>query len=189
MKNFEVTRQFELMADVLELKGENPFRIRAYRRAAQSLESLSEDIETVAREDRLEDIPGIGADLAGKIQEYLRTGKIKEIAAASKGTPRGVVELMNIPGIGPRTARLLYEREHITDIRQLEKRASKGGLRGLPGIQAKTDRTSSRASGSSAAARSGCRSVTPCRSGASSPAASKSWPRSSRSASRAQSAG
>ena len=139
MKNFEVARQFELMADVLELKGENPFRIRAYRRAAQSLESLSEDIETVAREDRLEDIPGIGADLAGKIQEYLRTGKIKEIAAASKGTPRGVVELMNIPGIGPRTARLLYEREHITDIRQLEKRASRGGLRGLPGIQAKTE--------------------------------------------------
>ena len=139
MKNFEVARQFELMADILELKGENAFRIRAYRRAAQNLESLSEDIETVAREDRLEDIPGIGADLAGKIQEYLRTGRIKEIAAASKGTPRGVVALLNIPGIGPRTARVLYEREHITGIDQLEKRARKGGLRGLPGIQAKTE--------------------------------------------------
>ena len=139
MKNFEVARQFELMADVLELKGQNPFRIRAYRRAAQSLESLSEDLEAVAREDRLEDIPGVGADLAGKIQEYLRVGKIKEIAAASKGIPHGVVELMNIPGVGPRTARLLYEREHVTDIRQLEKLASKGGLRGLPGIQAKTE--------------------------------------------------
>ncbi|HSE03087.1 MAG TPA: DNA polymerase/3'-5' exonuclease PolX [Methylomirabilota bacterium] len=139
MKNFEVARQFELMADVLELKGENPFRIRAYRRAAQSIESLGEDIEAVAREDRLEDVPGIGADLAGKIQEYLATGRIKEIAAASKGVPRGVVEMMNIPGIGPRTARLLYEREHITGIGQLEKRARKGGLRGLPGIQAKTE--------------------------------------------------
>jgi len=139
MKNFEVARQFELMADVLELKGENPFRIRAYRRAAQNLESLSEEIEAVAREERLEDIPGIGADLAGKIQEYLRTGKIKEIAAASTGIPRGVVELMNIPGVGPRTARLLHEREHITGIGQLEKLASKGGLRGLPGIQAKTE--------------------------------------------------
>lgn len=139
MKNFEVARQFELMADVLELKGENPFRIRAYRRAAQNLQSLSEDIEGVAREDRLEDIPGIGADLAGKIQEYLRTGKIKEIAVASKGIPRGVVELMNIPGVGRRTARLLHEREHITGIDQLEKLARKGGLRGLPGIQAKTE--------------------------------------------------
>jgi len=139
VKNFEVARQFELMADVLELKGENPFRIRAYRRAAQNLQSLSEDIEAVAREDRLEGIPGIGADLAGKIQEFLRTGKIKEIAVASKGIPRGVVELMNIPGVGPRTARLLHEREHITGIDQLEKLARKGGLRGLPGIQAKTE--------------------------------------------------
>jgi DNA polymerase (family X) len=139
MRNFEVARQFELMADILELKGENQFRIRAYRRAAQNLESLSEDIETVAREGRLEDIPGIGADLAGKIQECLRTGKIKEIGAASKGVPRGVVELLSIPGVGPRTARVLYEREHITGIDQLEKRARKGGLRGLPGIQAKTE--------------------------------------------------
>ena len=102
MKNFEVARQFELMADILELKGENQFRIRAYRRAAQNLESLSEDIETVAREDRLEDIPGIGADLAGKIQECLRTGKITEIAAASKGIPRGVVAAPDVfPGSGP----------------------------------------------------------------------------------------
>ena len=139
MKNFEVARQFELMADVLELQGENPFRIRAYRRAAQNLESLGEDVETVAREDRLEDIPGIGADLAGKIREYLETGKIKEIASASKGIPRGVLELMNIPGVGPRTARLLYQRQHIKGIGQLEKLASKGRLRGLPGIQAKTE--------------------------------------------------
>jgi DNA polymerase (family 10) len=139
MKNFEVARQFELMADVLELQGENAFRIRAYRRAAQSLESLGEDIEVVAREGRLEDIPGIGADLAGKVREYLATGRIKEIRAASKGIPPGVVELMNVPGIGPRTARLLYEREHITGIGQLERLARKGGLRGLPGIQARTE--------------------------------------------------
>lgn len=139
MKNFEVARQFNLMADVLELKGENPFRIRAYRRAARNLESLTEDVQVLAREDRLEEIPGVGADLAGKIQEYLQNAKIKEIAAASKGIPRGVVELMNVPGIGPRTAKLLYEREGITGIDQLEKRAAKGGLRGLPGIQAKTE--------------------------------------------------
>jgi DNA polymerase (family 10) len=139
MKNFAVAGQFELMADILELQGENAFRIRAYRRAAQSLESLGEDVEVVAREGRLEDIPGIGADLAGKIQEYLATGRIKEIRAASKGIPPGVVELMNVPGIGPRTARLLYEREHIAGIGQLERLARKGGLRGLPGIQAKTE--------------------------------------------------
>jgi len=139
MKNFEVARQFDLMADVLELKGENPFRIRAYRRAAQSLESLTEDVQALAREGRLDEIPGIGADLAGKVQEYLQTGKIKEIVAASKGIPRGVVELMNVPGIGPKTAKLLYERQGITGMDQLEKLARHGGLRGLPGIQAKTE--------------------------------------------------
>jgi DNA polymerase (family 10) len=139
MKNFEVARQFDLMGDVLELKGENPFRIRAYRRAARNLEALTEDVEVLAREDRLEDIPGIGADLAGKIQEYLRTGRVAEIAAASKGIPRGVVELMNVPGIGPKMAKVLYERQRITSVNQLEKLAREGNLRGLPGIQAKTE--------------------------------------------------
>ena len=139
MKNFEVARQFDLMADVLELKGENPFRIRAYRRAAQNLQSLTEDVEALAREDRLEEIPGVGADLAGKILEYLKSGRIKEVVAATKGIPSGVVELMNVPGIGPRTAKLLYEREGITGIDELDKRARAGGLRGLPGIQAKTE--------------------------------------------------
>jgi DNA polymerase (family 10) len=139
MKNFDVARQFDLMADVLELKGENPFRVRAYRRAARSLESLTEDVEILAREDRLEDIPGVGADLAGKVREYLETARIEEIAAASKGIPPGVVELMNVPGIGPKTAKLLYEREGIKGVDELEKLARKGGLRGLPGIQAKTE--------------------------------------------------
>jgi DNA polymerase (family 10) len=139
MKNFEVARQFDLMADVLELKGENPFRVRAYRRAAQNLQSLTEDVESVAREGRLEEIPGVGADLAGKIQEYLQSGRIKEVVAATKGIPSGVVELMNVPGIGPRTAKLLYEREGITGIDELDQRARAGGLRGLPGIQAKTE--------------------------------------------------
>ncbi|HXJ81412.1 MAG TPA: DNA polymerase/3'-5' exonuclease PolX [Candidatus Methylomirabilis sp.] len=139
MKNFEVARQFDLMADVLELKGENPFRVRAYRRAAQNLQSLTEDVESVAREGRLEELPGVGADLAGKIQEYLQSGRIKEVVAATKGIPSGVVELMNVPGIGPRTAKLLYEREGITGIDELDQRARAGGLRGLPGIQAKTE--------------------------------------------------
>ena len=139
MKNFEVARQFDLMGDVLELKGENPFRIRAYRRAARNLEALTEDVEVLAREGRLEDNPGIGADLAGKIREYLRTGRVAEIAAASKGIPAGVVELMNVPGIGPKTAKLLYERQGITGVKQLEKLAREGALRGLPGIQAKTE--------------------------------------------------
>ncbi|MBI3630414.1 MAG: DNA polymerase/3'-5' exonuclease PolX [Candidatus Rokubacteria bacterium] len=140
MKNFEVARCFDLMADLLELKSENPFRIRAYRRAAQNLEALTEDVEALAREERLDEIPGVGADLAGKIVEYLRTGRMKDLEAARKGIPAGVVELMNVPGIGPKTARLLHEKEGIKDIARLEALARAGKLRGLPGIQAKTEK-------------------------------------------------
>jgi DNA polymerase (family 10) len=139
MKSYEVARLFERMADVLELRGENPFRIRAYRRAAQNLETLSEDIETLAREERLDEIPGIGADLAGKIAEYLRTGHIKDIEAACRKMPRGVVELLDVPGIGPKTAKQLYEREGVTSLAKLERLASAGKLRGLRGIQARTE--------------------------------------------------
>jgi DNA polymerase (family 10) len=139
MKNFEVARLFDLMADVLELRGDNPFRIRAYRRAAQNVESLTEDVERVAQEDRLDEVPGIGKDLAGKIIEYLETGRVREIEAAKRGIPPGVVELMNVPGVGPKTAKLLYEREGIRSVARLEALARAGKLRGLPGIQAKTE--------------------------------------------------
>ena len=139
MKNFEVARLFDLMADILEIRDENPFRIRAYRRAAQNLESLTEDVEEVARQERLQEIPGIGADLAGKIVEYLRTGHVRDVEAAKKGIPRGVVELMNVPGIGPKTARLLYEKEGVTGLARLERLARAGKLRGLHGIQARTE--------------------------------------------------
>jgi DNA polymerase (family 10) len=139
MKSYEIARLFERMADVLELRGENPFRIRAYRRAAQNLETLSEDVETLARADRLDEIPGVGADLAGKIAEYLRTGRIEEIDAALRTVPRGVVELLDVPGIGPKTARQLYERQGVTSLAKLERLAAAGTLRGIPGIQARTE--------------------------------------------------
>jgi DNA polymerase (family 10) len=139
MKSYEIARLFERMADVLELGGGNAFRIRAYRRAAQNLETLSEDVETLAREGRLEEIPGVGADLAGKIAEYLRTGHIGEIEAACRRVPRGVVELLDVPGIGPKTAVELYEREGVTSLAALERLAAAGKLRGLPGIQKRTE--------------------------------------------------
>lgn len=139
MKNHEIARLFDRMADLLEVKGENRFRIRAYRRAALNIESLTEDIEVLAREQRLEDIPGIGSDLAGKIMEYLTTGRMLDLEATQRGIPPGVVELMSVPGIGPKTAKLLYEREGVVDLRRLEDLARAGKLRGVPGIQAKTE--------------------------------------------------
>jgi DNA polymerase (family 10) len=140
MKNFEIARLFNLMADVLELRQQNVFRIRAYRRAAQNLESLHEDVEALARQSRLDEIPGIGADLAGKISEYLETGHVRDIERVARRIPAGVVALMNVPGIGPKMAMRLY-RKGITDLDRLEKAARAGRLRGLPGIQARTERS------------------------------------------------
>src|SRR5262245_4775382 len=130
---------FELMADLLEIRGDNPFRIRAYRRAAQSIEGTGEDVEAVGREGRLSEIPGIGKDLADKIAEFLETGRMKDIDALQQEIPRGVVELMNVPGVGPKTAKLLYDKAGVHDVSALEELAKAGKLRGLPGIQAKTE--------------------------------------------------
>jgi DNA polymerase (family 10) len=127
------------MADLLELKGDNAFRVRAYRRASQGLDNLGEGIERVASEDRLLAIPGIGADLARKIREYLATGQMAEIEAMRRDIPSGVLEIMQVPGLGPRTAKLLLDQAGVTSLAQLEDLARAARLRGLPGIQAKTE--------------------------------------------------
>jgi DNA polymerase (family 10) len=139
VKNLEIARAFDLIADLLELKGENPFRIRAYRRAAQNLETLTEDLETLAAQGRLDEIPGIGPDLAGKIGEYLGTGRIDALESLRREVPAGLADLMGVPGVGPKTAKLLHDRLKVTDLGQLETLARAGKLRGLPGIQAKTE--------------------------------------------------
>ncbi len=120
MKNFEVARLFDLMADLLEIKNENPFRIRAYRRAAQNIESLTEDVEVLAEQGRLDDIPGIGPDLAGKIVEYLKTGRMKDVEAARKGIPAGVVERMSLGKALPLAQELVRVLGHLSDVEQID---------------------------------------------------------------------
>jgi DNA polymerase (family 10) len=139
VKNVEIARLFDLMADLLEIRGDNPFRIRAYRRAAQSLESLGEDIEAIGRAGRLGEIPGVGRDLADKIAEYLATGRMKDVDALGKEIPPGVVELMRVPGVGPKTAKLLHDKAGVRDVAALEALATAGRLQGLPGIKARTE--------------------------------------------------
>lgn len=139
MKNQEVAAVFDGIADILEIQGANPFRIRAYRKAAQNIENLTEDISVVAAKGGLEAIAGIGKDLAGKIQEIITTGTFKDYEDLKKEVPSGIVTLLAIPGVGPRTAKLLFDHFGVSSIEEVEKLALEHKIQGLPGIKARTE--------------------------------------------------
>ena len=137
--NLEIARIFAQIADLLELKQESTFRVNAYRKGSRALESLAEDVQAVAARGELRKIGGIGASLAEKIEEYLRTGRIEYFDELSKTLPPGVPDLMTIPEVGPKTALLLYERLGITDIDELERACRAGKVRELPRLGAKIE--------------------------------------------------
>ena len=138
MKNQEIARIFNEIADLLEIKGENPFRIRAYRRAAQNIEGLPKSVEETPKEELLK-VPGIGQDLAGKIEEYLKTGRMQAHEELKHEIPEGLLALLSVPSLGPKTSKLLYEKLKIKGIDDLERLASEHKLAGLPGIKEKTE--------------------------------------------------
>ncbi len=139
MKQLEIADAFGRIADFLELKGENPFRIRAYRRAALNLKNLTEDLEQLAGAGGLEQIPGIGKDLAAKIQEVLASGRIEFLERLKKEIPESLVSLLTVPGIGPKTAKLVYDKFKVRSIAHLEELVKAGKLRMLPGFQQKKE--------------------------------------------------
>jgi len=126
------------IARILQLKSDNPFRIRAYERAAQAIEGLSEDIQRLVNEGRLTDIPGIGKDISAKIEEIVKTGKLKFLEELKKTIPSGLLDVMDVPSVGPKTTKLLYDKLKIGSIDDLEKAAHSGKLWGLFGIKEKT---------------------------------------------------
>ncbi len=138
MSNQEVARAFNEIADMLELKGENPFRIRAYRRAAQNIEALSVEVSELD-EESLQKIPGIGKDLAQKIREFVERKTIKQLEELRKEIPSGLLQILLVPGIGPKTAKTVYDRLGISTIEELERACKEGRLSGLPGIKKKTE--------------------------------------------------
>ncbi len=138
MKNQQIANIFNEIAELLELKGENVFRIRAYRRAAQNLDGLTRDVTTLSDEE-LAAIPGIGKDLVGKIHEYLEKGSVSMHEELKKEIPGGVLDLLRIPGLGPKKVKQFYEKLKIRSVDELEDAVRKGKLSGLPGIQQKTE--------------------------------------------------
>lgn len=134
VKNQELARIFERIADALELKGETGFRVLAYRKAARVLAELTEDIIQLNRENRLTSIPGIGVGIAQKINEYLSTGKMKKLEEAISGIEPGLFALLEIPGLGPKTVKLLSDKLNVKNINDLKRVISNGSAAQLPGM-------------------------------------------------------
>ena len=134
MKNREIADLLEEMADILEFKGENPFKISAYRKASRIIGDLTQDIEEIAEQGKLKEIPGIGEGIAQKIVEYLKTGNISKFEEARKGVSDELIAMMDIPGMGPKTLSMLHRERGISNLSQLEKALGDGSLRGLFGI-------------------------------------------------------
>lgn len=111
-----------------EFLGDNPFRVRAYHQAARTLYDLDTPIEEIAEKGKeaLMELPGVGPDLAEKILEFLRTGKVRKHEELSRKVPRGVLRVMEVPGVGPKTARLLYEGLGIDSLEKLKAALDRG---------------------------------------------------------------
>ncbi|MBM4047136.1 MAG: DNA polymerase III, partial [Planctomycetes bacterium] len=134
MKNKEIAALFERIADVLEIKGENIFRVNSYRKVARVLDEMTEDVAEVAKAGRLESIAGVGKGTAEKIVEYLDTGRMSKYEEVMKGFPPGLADMLDIPGMGPKTVALVWQKLGVVDLAGLEKAIADGKALGLPGM-------------------------------------------------------
>jgi len=139
MKNQEVAKILYEIADLLEIEGVE-FKPRAYRRAAQNIESLSVDIEDLYKKGRLDKIPGVGKSIAEKIKEYLETGKVRKLEELRRKIPVDIESLSAVEGLGPRMIKTLYEKLGIRNLEDLEKACKERRLRRLKGFGEKLER-------------------------------------------------
>jgi len=140
MENRKIADIFNQVADLLDIRGENPFRIRSYRAAARTIEDLPENLAgALAEGGDLTELPGIGRDLAGKIAEIAGTGRLKFLDELKKKLPPGLPELLRLEGIGPKKVKLFYEEAGVDSLDSLEAAARAGRLRNLPRMGEKSE--------------------------------------------------
>lgn len=140
LTNQEVAEIFERIADMLEIQGEEiPYKIMAYRRAAENIAALGRDIYDLWAEGALRTIPGVGEAIEEKIDELLRTGRLAYYERLKAQIPEGLLELRQIPDMGPKRIKTVWERLGITTVEELEAAARAGRLRDLPGFGAKLE--------------------------------------------------
>jgi DNA polymerase (family 10) len=139
MNNRELADTFTLIADLLEIKGEIIYKTLAYRKAAESLISLGRDVNQYWKEGKLKEIPGVGQAIADKIDELLRTGKLEFLEKLEAEVPPGLAGWLQIPGMGPKKAALIWHELGLTKLSELEQAARDGQLRDLPGMGEKSE--------------------------------------------------
>jgi DNA polymerase (family 10) len=131
--NTDIANIFSRMAELLEIDDANPFRVRAYRRAAATLQDLGEPVAALlARGQDLDDLPGIGDDLAGKIAEICQSGRLRALDELEARTPSGLAKLAAIPGLGPKRIKALHDRLGVETVEDLTEAATAGKVRALP---------------------------------------------------------
>jgi DNA polymerase (family 10) len=139
--NIDIANVFDEIADFLEIEGENPFRIRAYRNAARTVSGLGSELrDMVAAGEDLTELPGIGKELAAKIHEILKTGTVKALVKLQQRIPKSVTEILKLPNLGPKRVRILYHDLKIKNLQQLLNAARKGRIRALEGFGEKIEK-------------------------------------------------
>jgi DNA polymerase (family 10) len=147
MDNEQIARRFNRMASLMEIRGEDQFRIRSYRMAAEAIETWPTEMKKIADEEGpagLQEIPGVGKALAGKIVELLERGTFDAWQKLTAETPETVLDLLELPGVGPKTAAMLHQKFKIASLDDLRRFVAGGGLETVDGIGPKgTDRIKS----------------------------------------------
>src|SRR5215207_785744 len=140
IQNSDVAEIFEKVADLLEIEGENQFRVRAYRDAARTVGGRSRSVaEMVEQDEDLSGLSGIGEDLAGKIREIVETVTLSQAEELEKETDPGLRELLGLPGLGPERVREIHERLGVSSLQELDEAVRNGKISDLPGFGKKTE--------------------------------------------------
>jgi DNA polymerase (family 10) len=136
MLNAELSRIFDRIADLMEIGGGDSFRISSYRRAARTLKDTTEDVAVLAEEGRLTDLPGVGKGTAERIAQYIKTGHIEVLDELEKKFPKGLVELLEIPGMGPKKVALVHGKLGVKNLDDLKRVIESGEMEELKGLGA-----------------------------------------------------
>ena len=141
MDNEAIARRFYRLAGLMEIRGDDPFRLRSYRNAAEAIEVWPTPLKEIAEKEGvagLQEIPGVGKAIAGKVIELLEKGTFDAWERLTTETPESVLDLTDVPGIGPKTAALLHQRFKVSSLTDLKTFVSSGGLDMVDGIGPKT---------------------------------------------------